>query len=545
MRLIPVLILAATAAAQTPSREQILQAMKKSAGFFVDKVSTGGGYHYYYAEDLSYGRSEHGEGPTQIETQREATPRVAMAYLEAYYATGDSLFLDAARKAAMALVEGQLCSGGWDYIVEFDPAKRAALPYRSGRDCAAPGVPQKPPTTLDDNVTQACARVLMRVDKALNFQDARIHEASLFALDRLVAVQYPNGAWPQRFNQPPDAAAHPVKTASYPGSWSRKWPGENYYGHYTFNDNSIVDCIDMMLEAARIYSSAKYRESAEKGGGFILLAQMPAPQPAWAQQYDLEMRPAWARVFEPPSITGGESQGIMKMLMLLYRETGRRKYLDAVGPALSYLEKSVLPPVSNPSEIRRRVKEPAIARFHELKTNKALYVTKGIMLQAKGLGSIRPDGYEITYSDESVITHYGVLVSAAGLPAIRKEYDAWAAAPKAAQRPEKLHGLSPWSSESAPRPRRSGGGSVAELVSSMDARGAWTEEGVIGKADRLVSLFAPRAMVLTINGKPVDIKENDRVEIFEGSQPPRQRIVRSETFAKNLEALAAAVARGR
>ena len=34
---------------------------------------------------------------------------------------------------------------------------------------------------------------------------------------------------------------------------------------------------DAMLEAARIYDEPRYRASAEKGGAFILLAQMPEP----------------------------------------------------------------------------------------------------------------------------------------------------------------------------------------------------------------------------------------------------------------------------
>ena len=42
------------------------------------------------------------------------------------------------------------------------------------------------------------------------------------------------------------------------------------------------------------------------------------------------MHPAWARKFEPPSVTGGESQGIIRTLLRIYRETGERRYLDAV-----------------------------------------------------------------------------------------------------------------------------------------------------------------------------------------------------------------------
>jgi hypothetical protein len=293
--------------AQEPvSKEEVLRALRKAAEFYRTKVSTEGGYHFYYAEDLSYGRSEHAEGPTQITVQREGTPLVGMTYLRAYEATGDRFYLEAARAAAHALVRGQQCTGGWDYIIEFDPAKRKSHPYRADGNC---GVEAKDVTNLDDNVTQAAVRLLMRVDRELDFKDKAIHEAALFALQSLLKAQYPNGAWPQRYSHFPDPAKFPVKRASYPETWSRKWPGPNYQSEYTFNDNSIPDAIDMMLEAARIYKDPRYLASAEKGGDFILLAQMPEPQPAWAQQYNADMHPAWARVFEPPSVTGGESQG--------------------------------------------------------------------------------------------------------------------------------------------------------------------------------------------------------------------------------------------
>ncbi|MBI3683962.1 MAG: hypothetical protein HY235_26610 [Acidobacteria bacterium] len=526
--------------AQDPSRDQALAAMKKATSFYHDKVSTHGGYHFAYTDDLSYGRSESSETPNRVEVQREGTPRVGMAYLEAFDATGDRFFLEAARSVAHTLVQGQLCSGGWDYWIEFDSGERKFHPYRSDNNCAPEKPRGRPVTNLDDNVTQACTRLLMRTDRALEFQDAAIHEAARFALDRLIRAQYPNGAWPQRYSEFPDPAKYPVLQASYPESWPRQWPGENYQTHYTFNDNTIPDAIDMMLEAARIYKEPRYLASAEKGGQFILLAQMPDPQPAWAQQYDAEMHPAWARVFEPPSVTGGESQGVMRTLLVLYRETQNKKYLDPVPRALDYLKRSALPPADRWVEARSRIPKgaPVLARFYELKTNRPLYITKGTQIRAKGLGSSRPDGYQLSYGDESVITHYGVLTSGADLAGIEAEYKRLAAADAASiRRADKLHGLSPWSDrQQRPMPSAQ---RVRAILNAIDSRGAWTEEGVIGKADLVISVFAARAMVLMVNNKPAPIRENDRIELFQGPQPPRTRIIRSTTFAANLEALAA------
>src|ERR1041384_5510617 len=180
MRAISILmLLASVLVAQSPTKDEALRAMRKAADFYRHKVSTEGGYHYYYAADLSYGRSESAEGPTQVEVQREATPVVAFAYLDAYDATGDRAFLNYAQAAAHALVRGQLCTGGWDYLIEFDPQKRKEYEYRSDDNC---GADKRGVTNMDDNVSQAAVRVLMRVDKALNFSDQRVHARARFQL---------------------------------------------------------------------------------------------------------------------------------------------------------------------------------------------------------------------------------------------------------------------------------------------------------------------------------------------------------------------------
>jgi hypothetical protein len=537
---------------QTPSqalsRDAVLRALRQAAEFYWKRVSTEGGYHFYYAEDLSYGRSEHGDGLTQVEVQREATPIVGLAYLRAYEATGDRFYLEAARAAAHALVKGQLCSGGWSYLIEFDPAKRPQYRYRSDRTCGAANE-EGPPTTLDDNVTQGALRLLMRVDLALDFADKPIHEALGYALDRLSKAQYPNGAWPQRYRAFPDPAKFPVRKASYPADWPRKWPGENYQLFYTFNDNTISDTIDLFLEAARVYNEPRYKAVAEKGGGFILLAQMPEPQPAWAQQYDLDMHPAWARIFEPPSVTGGESQGILKTLLVLYRETGDHKYLEPIPRSLAYLRRSILPApisgVARPSEARARLPRgaPVLARFYELKTNKPLYITKGTRVTVPGKPVTLRGGYELSYSDESVIRHYGVLTSGAGLDEIAAEYQRLEKAdPVAIKRPLKLRGLSPWSADDNDDANPSTSNLVSRasrIINQMDARGAWVEEGSIGKSGQVVSVFAAREMVVKIGDRILPLKENETLEVFEGADRPRERIVRSATFARNVETLCA------
>jgi hypothetical protein len=543
---LPALLLIVTTAAtlagsahQDDLRERARAALRKAVEFYRTRVATHGGYHFAYTDDLSYGRSEMSEGPTRVEVQREGTPLVGMAYLEAYQATQDPYYLEAAREVAQTFVRGQYCSGGWDYYIEFDPGKRAAFPYRADGKCASRSTNGRP-TTLDDNVTQAAVRLLMRTDRALDFKDTAIHGAARFALDSLVQAQYPNGAWPQRYSAFPDAKDFPVRRASYPDAWPRTWPGTNYQSHYTFNDNSIVDAIDAMLEAARIYTDARYLRSAERGGDFILLAQMPDPQPGWAQQYDRDMHPAWARRFEPPSVTGGEARSIMRALILLYRETGNQKYLEPLPRALAYYRRSILPDTDSPSEARARAcpgRTPCAARFYELRTNRPLYITKGTRVTALDQSAAIVDGYELSHSDASVITHYAVLVPATEFADIEREFaEARHADAASLRRPPVLRGLSPWS-ESRPVPAAGLDARVRRIVDTQDARGAWAEEGTIGKANRLVSVFAGTDLVLTLGGKTFPIKENETLEVFADAAPPRERIIRSRTFAGNVAAL--------
>ena len=433
---------AAEPASDAELRASALAGLKKAATYFVKDVATEGGYLYRYSADLSRREGERKASATTVWVQPPGTPSVGLAMLQAWEVTGDEFYLDAAHQAGRALVQGQLLSGGWDYEINFDPAERAKKAYR-----VSPNNPQgMNVTTLDDNTTQEALRLLMRLDRALVAKgqpDASIRECIDYALASLLATQYPNGAWPQRYSQPPNAADFPVLPASYPNSWDRTWSGKKYNAHYTFNDNALDDVIDVLLEAARLYDAPKYRAAAEKGGDFILLAQMPDPQPAWSQQYDAEMHPAWARKFEPPSVTGGESQSIMLMLLDLYRETGKPKYLEPIPRALTYLEASRLP-------------DGQMARFYELKTNKPLYFTRD---------------YQLTYSDSDMPTHYSFKLGSRTLDRIRREYDKLRATP-----PEKL---------AKPKVSRASAETIARAtaaLAALDDRGRWIEQGQLKTA---------------------------------------------------------------
>ena len=442
-------LLARTApASEAALKAQATEAMRRATHFFRAEVSTEGGYLWRYSEDLTRREGESKATDTMVWVQPPGTPSVGMVYLTAYEATGDSYYLDAAKDAAYALVRGQLRSGGWDYRIEFDPARRSRYAYRVE--------PQKENarniSTLDDNNTQSAIRLLMRVDRALDFKDRKIHEAVEFALNALLDVQYPNGAWPQRFSAAPDPARFPVKPvsseverkASYPDSWPRTFPDRDYKSFYTFNDGSISDAIETMLEAFDIYGDEKYRAAAEKAGDFIILAQMPEPQPAWAQQYDVDMHPVWARKFEPPAITGGESQGVMRTLLTLYRATGKDKFLEPLPRAIAYFRRSRLP-------------DGRLARFYELKTNKPLYFTR--------------EDYQLTYSDADMPTHYG-FKSGYAIEAIAREYERLRDTPRG-EGVLRNEGVPPLNLTNR----------VKSIIARLDEKGRWVEPGQLRRAD--------------------------------------------------------------
>lgn len=420
------------------TREEAVSALHRAVAFFREHASAGGGYVYALSADLTRREGEGAVGPTTAWIEPPGTSAVGMAYLEAYQLTGDAELLDAAVETGRALVNGQLESGGWDDRMEFAPADRRKYAYRVDRNDDRKGL--RNTTTFDDDKSQSSLRFLMALDETLHFEDEAIHEAVEYALSAFLQAQYPNGAWPQRYSEFPTPDEHPVLAASFPDEWSREFTGEDYRGHYTLNDGAISDLISTLLYASDIYGDQRYRAAAMRGGDFFLLAQLPEPQPGWAQQYDVQMQPAWARKFEPPSVTGGESQGVMQSLLQLYGRTGERKYLEPIPRALEYYRSSLLP-------------DGRLARFYELETNKPLYFTKD---------------YQLTYSSDDMPTHYGFIVSSK-LDRIERDYQALLENGPDTEPPLRR--------ARAPRMTDRLTAEAAEVVTALDVRGAWVTPG--------------------------------------------------------------------
>ena len=390
-----------TVRATTPGETS--SALSKAVSFYHAHAAAHGGYVYRYSADFTLREAEGIPGPDTIWIQPPGTPAVGMAMLDAYEATKDEKCLAAAVEAARCVSRTQLASGGWDYSGHFDAKGRESKNYcRKADGTAIPRTQtisreagwhnwrrqdKKNYATYDDDVSQAATRLLVRVDHALGGKDAEIKATADFALHTLLMTQYPAGGWSANFDDaptfPPPVEKYPIKPASYPADWPRKWP-KDFTGCYVLNDNTHATLMSTLLLAWELRGDQKYLAAAKRSGDFLLLAQMPDPQPAWAQQYNADMQPVWSRQFEPTAISGRESQAAMWALLKLAAATGDKKYLPPVAKAITYLRTVLLP-------------GNKLARFYELNTNKPLYFERGP----------GGKGFELTYSDQKASSNYG------------------------------------------------------------------------------------------------------------------------------------------
>ncbi len=114
-------------------RKEAIAAMKRASVHYRQRVARHGGYVYFYSLDLNKRWGEGQASADQIWIQPPGTPTVGLAFVRAYEATGDKFYLDAATDAALAVIQGQLKSGGWTNSVDFDPRSPQTAAYRNGK----------------------------------------------------------------------------------------------------------------------------------------------------------------------------------------------------------------------------------------------------------------------------------------------------------------------------------------------------------------------------------------------------------------------------
>lgn len=313
------MILFTAAASASDLSQQALLSLEKGIRYF-HSINIHGGYVYHYTLDMS---EKWGEGRTDdntIEVQPPGTPAVGLSFLRAYRVTENPDFLEAAKDAAHALIRGQNDLGGWGHKINF-------------------GWPKVRYVSFDDDQTQTAIEFLMELDQDIN--DDSLTIAINKALNMMLEAQLDNGGWPHM------------------------WPEQgNYHDYATFNDEGINDCIRVMIKACKYYGNREYYDSLLRVGRFLMISQLPPPQPGWAQQYNEYLQPAWARTFEPPSVCPAVTVRNLNTLMDLYEFLDNSTYLEPIPDAIRWLDEVRLP-------------NGKWARFVELGTNKALYYDRG------------------------------------------------------------------------------------------------------------------------------------------------------------------------
>jgi PelA/Pel-15E family pectate lyase len=214
----------------------------------------------------------------------------------------------------------QRSNGGWGKavpdlssysIAQTDAQKATALSTKNNTD-----------TTIDNGHVVTEIRYLLADYKTTNNPNYLV--AAEKAIDYLFLAQYANGGWPQYY------------------------PDMSLYRHQiTYNDNAIVNVMNLMWDISKKTNNldvvnpsyiSKSVSAFNKGIDIILKTQITSPagkKTAWCAQHDeITLLPALARAYELPSVSGSESVGIIKVLMLVEQPSAAVK--QAVKDAVDW-----------------------------------------------------------------------------------------------------------------------------------------------------------------------------------------------------------------
>jgi PelA/Pel-15E family pectate lyase len=276
----------------------------------------------------------------------------------------------AARRIADNVLTHQSPEGGWPKNTPLN------LPARPDAD-------QGLANTFDNQATTLPLAFLARMTTATG--DAAYAAAFQRGLDYVLAAQYPNGGWPQYY---------PLRGG--------------YHDHITFNDDAMVRVLNLLQDVAAgrppygfVDAAQRARAAAAVSSGVNVILKTQVRQDGrltvWCAQHDaVTLAPAWARRFEPPSLSGSESVGIVRFLMSLDHPSPEVR--AAIEGARAWFERSAIRDTRLESYVnaegqpdRRLVPvpgaDPLWARFYDLQTNAPIYMGRDSVAHAD-LGDI-------------------------------------------------------------------------------------------------------------------------------------------------------------
>jgi len=276
-----------------------------------------------------------------------------------WYATAEAV------RVADNVLLHQRNSRGWPKNIEMavvlDESARARLIAAKAKN----------DSTIDNGATCSQLRYLARVYRATRM--TRFQEAFLGGLDYLLQAQYPNGGWPQYYPKP-----------------------TGYHAHITFNDNAMVNVLRLLQAVSQGEEpydfveatwKTRCREAVAKGVDCILKCQVVVDgrPTVWCAQHDARtLQPAGARSYEHPSLSGGESVGIVRFLMELDRPNPET--INAIQSAVAWFDQVKLrgirqvrkPDPSLPKGYDKVIvpdetAPPLWGRFHEIGSNRPIF----------------------------------------------------------------------------------------------------------------------------------------------------------------------------
>lgn len=225
--------------------------------------------------------------------------------------------------------------------------------------------------TTDNGAT--CQEMLFLSKIYTQIPDERYKNAFLAGLDYLLKAQYENGGWPQFYPAP-----------------------EGYYSHITYNDDSMVNIMNVLKEitdGTNYYSIkplqetiSKAKKAFNKGIECVLKTQyiQNGKLTSWCAQHDeFSLLPVKARSYELPSLSGYESAPIALLLMTLKKPSP--EVINAVNNAVAWFEEVRIKGIredifyDEKGKIidRKMVLDPNAsglwARFMELENNKPFF----------------------------------------------------------------------------------------------------------------------------------------------------------------------------
>ncbi len=286
-----------------------------------------------------------------------------------------------AANAADTVLLYQSPEGGWQKNTDL-----LTPPY-------SPGKVQQP--TIDNGATTTPMRFVALVAAATG--ESKYREAFVRGLDYLFAAQYSNGGWPQFY---------PLR--------------EGYYSRITFTDDAMTNVLELLRAVADgeapygfVDQGRRDKAAAAAARGIDVILRTQVRQngrlTGWCAQHDEEtLKPAWARAYEPPSLSGGETVGIVRLLMSVEEPTP--DIVASIEGAVEWLRSVAISGIRvdrirRPDGRTERVvvadpdAPPVWARFYELVTNRPLYLDRDSVY--------RYDYSEVGYERRSGYSYHG------------------------------------------------------------------------------------------------------------------------------------------